>query len=246
MTTLVSHSLCFHAIFRTLQWHQSFCSFSEDDDSKIKNKILFALVSLCPVVFHLLYKFRKILITIFQRTQRQIQVIIGSWIGIGSTSIVGCWACHWGDLRGNHRWGVFHPNFLKQFFESVDRACERSEQARERWILNIEYWISKQQKSNYAPHVRDTTSGRDSKVVKRKRLHEESAVQIDLGRKNRLRACCPAWGQIRAHFLHSTFWAWQSCNHAPRRQLERVTSYLNFEFWVLCKFLGPDTAAPAV
>ena len=90
MTTLVSHSLCFHAIFRTLQWHQSFCSFSEDDDSKIKNKILFALVSLCPVVFHLLYKFRKILITIFQRTQRQIQVIIGSWIGIGSTSIVGC------------------------------------------------------------------------------------------------------------------------------------------------------------
>ena len=108
MTTLVSHSLCFHAIFRTLQWHQSFCSFSEDDDSKIKNKILFALVSLCPVVFHLLYKFRKILITIFQRTQRQIQVIIGSWIGIGSTSIVGCWACHRGDLRGNHRWGGSH------------------------------------------------------------------------------------------------------------------------------------------
>ena len=109
MTTLVSHSLCFHAIFRTLQWHQSFCSFSEDDDSKIKNKILFALVSLCPVVFHLLYKFRKILITIFQRTQRQIQVIIGSWIGIGSSaSIVGCWACHWGDLRGNHRWGGSH------------------------------------------------------------------------------------------------------------------------------------------
>ena len=95
------------------------------------------------------------------------------------------------------------------------RSSLRAKRASER-EMNIEYWISKQQKSNYAPHVRATLSDRDSKVVALKKLHEESALQFDLGRKNPLRACWPAWGQIGGHFPHATFWALPLWNHGRR------------------------------